>query len=318
VIIRPGVRLTVDGRSLTGPEAALVAVMVDLGVRGTHDAARLVVPGISKLIDVSTGASLSLALSAPDDPTDVFTGTVTDVIHHPRGAIITALAKTEALSRTYVGKSYVRQSAGDVARDLVAAGGLDAGDIASGPELGVYHVSERRSAWHHLRALATLIGHELTSAADGGVNVRAVRRAGPADRTLRRGAELVAWDLSIEQPALTALTFVPHGAGSEAGADSWQIPLREPDGASGGRVVVAYPIRTRDAAKTVTTEHDRAAERRRRRGRLTATGDASIRAGALVEVRDTTGGDGTWRVVHARHRLDIEGFLSMLDVERAA
>lgn len=318
MIPRPAIRLTVDGRSLSGPEAAVVAIVVDLGLRGAHDAVRLVVPGISRLIDVVTGARLSVALEGPDGMTDVFTGVTTQVVHRPGGATVTALGTTEALSRTFIGKSYVRQTAGDVARDLVAAGGLKAGQIAAGPELGVFHASEHRSAWHHLHALMSLVGFEVTSDADGAVSAGPTRGSGPADRILQRGAELVAWQLSVEQLPAPAVAYVPHGAGSEAGADQWQIPLREPGGASGGRVAIGYPLRTRDAARAVTTEQERAVERRRRQGRITATGDASIRAGAIVEIRDTGSGDGAWRVVHARHRLDRDGYLSILDVERAA
>ena len=55
-LVRPSAKVTVDGRTLSSAEAALVWAEVDLAVNGAHDAARIKVSRASQFASAAPGA----------------------------------------------------------------------------------------------------------------------------------------------------------------------------------------------------------------------------------------------------------------------
>ncbi len=84
------------------------------------------------------------------------------------------------------------------------------------------------------------------------------------------------------------------------------------------RVVPA--VRTQDAADAMAQALSGRATRTGVRGRLVATGNATIRPGDLVEARGLPSGDlGTLRVIGVEHVLDGRtGYITALAVEAAS
>lgn len=314
-LVRPAATLTIDGRRLTLPEAAGVTVDVELSVGGGHDRATVLLGPLSPWLDVAPGATAEVAMGHGDEIEPVLTGSIERVRHLPWGTAVDVLTSTAALERVRIGRAYSGQSVGDIVRDLLAAGGVSAGDVDAGPTLGAYHVDDRRSCWRHVVALATMFGAELATGAGGEVHVREPR-AGRADAVLRAGAELLAWSAGAGQLAAAAAEVGPFGAVSEQGADAWSLIHHQPGGDGAHRIVPA--IRDREAASAISKSFAAARERAAGGGRVVATGVAAVRAGGLVELDGVDRGGGTYRVRRAQHRIDDGGYRSAFDVERAA
>ena len=310
---RPAARLTIDGRGLTMPEAAAVSVDVALSLTGEHDRAVLVLGPLSPWLDLGIGAVAEVALGDAST-VGVLTGTVERVRHLPWGTLVDVLGPTAPLERTRVGRAYTGQTVGDIVRELISAAGAQAGDVDAGPTLGAYHVDERRSCWRHVRTLASMFAYELSSGAAGEVHVRPPR-TGRADHTLRAGAELVSWAVGARQLALASAEVGPFGAASEQGAEAWSLLHHQPGGSGPHRIIPA--VRDREAASAVDRAVATAHERTGAAGRVVATGQPNVRAGDLVALDGVERAAATYRVRHARHRIDRNGFRTTLDLEAA-
>lgn len=316
---RPTVQLSIDGRDLSGPEAAAVSVSVDLGLAPAHDRARIVLQALSPALDIAAGARLVVGLGGDTDSVEtVFTGIVDSVQATTGGVQATAYAPSLALSRTRVAQAYLDQSAADVITDLLSQAGVDPGSIEADLKLAAYHVDERRSAWSHLCAIARLAGVAVSSAADGSVDV-APWSGSSTGHELRYGAELLAWTADRRADGEAAPAVVPTGAGSEAGADHWHILLKEPDGGPpAGATRVPGAVRDRDAATSVAESLAARARARTLGGWALVTGLAAVRPGDRVDLTGLpVGDDVSARVRDARHRLDRSGYTTRLLLEAA-
>jgi hypothetical protein len=316
---RPAVRITVDGQALTAPEAALVDLRVELAVGARHDAASVSLAPDTPLADVDPRASFELALGYGDDVADVLTGTVAAADRRPDRVVLHALSSTAALTRTWVGRSYLSQTVDGIVRDLASAAGVDTGEVLAPLQLAAFHVDERRAAWTHVRVLAALAACELSSTSGGALNFRTPKSSPLADHEPRAGAELVSWDLGRREDGPASPTVVATGAASEQGPAKWHLLLKEPDGGAPDGVVLApSAVRDREVASSLESGLKDAAARRARSGRLVLVGDASIRAGDLVAPRDVPGRDDVLRAVAVTHTIGAGGFRTDVRVEAAA
>ena len=317
---RPDVALTLDGNRLTAAEAALGGLQVELAVGAAHDRFRASLGAISKFADVDAGASAVVELGYGDSLETVLTGTVTSVERRPWGLVVEGLAATLALSQTYLGRSYVSQSAGDIVTDLVSGASGTPGEVSAPLQLSAYHVDERRSVWSYVCALAQLAGCEISADGTGALNFRPPKSGSP-DHSFRHGAELVAWDVGPRDTTRTDVSVVPFGAASEQGSDHWHVLLREPDGgAPSDDTLVAAALRDRDGAQTYEQAIKDARTRHGSGGEVLVGGDGTVRAGDVITLDDVPGGDGSsLRVTAATHRLGGgSGFHTLMRVEGVA
>lgn len=317
---RPEAALTLDGDRLTAPEAALGGLQVELAVGTGHDRFRAALGTLSPFADVDAGVTAVVELGYGDDLDTVLTGTVTSVERRPWGLVVEGLAATLSLSRTYLGRSYVSQSAADIVSDLVGGANGDVGEVSATLQLSAYHVDERRSVWSHVCSLAQLAGCELSADGEGALNFRPPK-SGAADHSFRHGAELVAWDVGPRDTTRTDVSVVPFGAASEQGSDHWHVLLREPDGGPPSDETLVPPaLRDRDGAQTFEQAIRDARTRRATGGQVIVGGDATVRAGDVVTLDDVPGGDGSpLRVTAATHRLGGDtGFHTLIRVEGVA
>jgi hypothetical protein len=316
---RPEAAITLGGSALSGPQASMGEVRVDLGVGGAHDRFRGTVLRGSPVADAAPGDAITIELGDADGTDTVLTGEVTAVEKREWGAVVEGLAATAPLSRTRVAQSYLGQTVGAIVDDLVSAGQGTTGRVTATLELSAYHADDRRSVWAHLRELARLAGCELSCDPTGAVDFRPPR-TGPADHTLRAGAELLAWSTGPRAPSDAELDVVPYGAASEEGTAKWHLLLKEPEGSSPtGPVLIPAALRAREGATALKDALTATTTRRKGRGQLIAAGDPAIRAGDLVELADMPAGeDATVRATAVTHLFTRAGFVTVLRTEAAA
>ncbi|WP_380168388.1 hypothetical protein [Jannaschia sp. R86511] len=333
---RPDARLALaSGTALSLAEAGVARLQVDLSLSEAHDAVLLWLWPGSKLARAAAGDPLTVALGTGDgDPQAVLAAEVTGVDLRPGGTLVTALAPSHRLSRTYVGRSWRATTLGQVVRDLLGEGEVDAGTIDASLTLPALHVDPRRSVWASLHDLARRTGHQVTTTADGaltfspapaagggpgglaGAALGAVAGAlGLGGTALREGADLVS---SSRGSRLAGVAAGPAGPRvSPASARAWHLLDAAPD--DGRTVSVLDPaLRTREAADAATGAAAGAAARRGRTGRLRVTGRPGLRAGTTADV-DAGGSRSSYRLLAVRHGLGAgTGYVCDLDVEAAS
>ncbi len=299
------------GSGLSAAQAGVRRLVVELSVDEAHDRVELAVWRGSALSEAAPGAKLTVGLGA-DDVADVLTVEIAGADATGWGTEITGYAPSRRLSSTYVGRSYVDRTVGDVVSDLLAEGQVDEGDIDASLSLPVLHIDPRRSVWGNLHGLARRCGCQVTTKQDGSVCFTPIPGAGAGGlggalggvagavglvsaKELREGAELLAFRVGERAQEVTVGLLTPLGG--KPG-----LLVAEPDPGSGPPVQVDPMLRTQEAADAATTAREAAARRRGRTGSLTVPGRPDLRAGGTVKAR---GQD--YRVLRARHVLDAAG-----------
>lgn len=316
-IDRPSATITIDGQDLSLAESATAALFVAATTASAHDRATLTLGPGSPALDAAPDAHVEISMSAAGAESEglVFTGSIARVAHQPWGTEVHALSASSALDRVHVGRAYLSRTVGDIVADLLGEAGVASGDVAAGATLPVFYVDEVRSAWRHVCRLASLVVGELTSAADGSINLRPAR-TGAAGHTYRAGAELLSWAVGRQQDLVAARSVGPFSAASEQGAEAWSLVHHDPGG-SGAHLV--HPVlRDRDLAQSVDDATAAARASAGGQGWAVVTGDASVRAGDLVELDSVERAEATYRVVTVRHQIDLTGFSTTLRLEGAA
>lgn len=304
LLLEGGGATQLGGSGLTAAQGAVRRLVIELSVDEAHDRAEVAMWRNSALSGAEPGAKLTIGLGNDGDVADVLTVEVAGADATGWGCVITGYAPTRRLSSTYVGRSYVDKTMGDVVSDLLREGEVDEGDVDATLSLPVLHIDPRRSVWGHLHALARRTGSQVTSKADGSVCFTPLPGAGPtgvgaafglaSTGELREGAELLAFRIGPRAPQPTVKLLTPVGA--KAG-----LLVAEPDTGSGTPVQVDPMLRTQEAADAATAAREAAARRRSRTAWLTVPGRSDLRAGGTVKAR---GQD--YRVLWARHVLDPE------------
>jgi hypothetical protein len=297
------------GGSLGLAQAGVARLRVDLSVDEAHDRVELLLWRGSLLADAEPGATLAVALGYGDDVADVLTAEVSGVDAQADSAVLTAYAPSRRLSGTYVGRSWVDSSVGDVVTDLLGEAGVDAGDVDAPLRLPAFHADPRRSAWAVLHGLARRTGRQVTSAPSGAVGFTPAPGAGGGGLgalagavasllgggdDLREGAELLAFATGPRPAATPPAVATPSGGTGPL----WHLWSAEPD--DGSTVTLVDPaLRTREAADGSAGALAAAARRRTRTARATVPGRATLRAGATASLR----GEQV-RLLRVRHVVD--------------
>jgi len=299
-----GAALGAAGPGGMGMDAAAVArLRVDLGVDEAHDSAELTLWPGSTLAGADPASRITISLDGGDGTsTKVLSAEVAAVEATPGATVLIALAPSAKLSSAHIGRSWRQTTLGQVVRDLLSDGGVDAGDIDATLSLPTLHVDPRRSVWQALHDLARRTGHQVTSTADGAVSFTpAPGASGSAE--LREGAELIAYAASQGQARPTLPRVSP--AGTQA---AYLLEAKPDDGTT---VAILDPtLRTREAADAGTDAAKASASRRARQAGVRVPGQPGIRPGTTITARDEN-----YRVTALRHTIDPSGFVTDLTLE---
>lgn len=319
---RPSLELELDGQSFDGPSAALTRLSCTLGVDGSHDQLLFHVSLQSPLADVEQDVPVKLSLGNSDAPEGVFSGTVRSVERTARGVVVEAYADTWLMSQLFLAQAYLDMTIADIVSDLAGQAGVTTATLEAPVKLSAYHVDERRAAWSYARDLARFADLDLTTSADGELNLLPASGGGGAASAsltgtkFRYGAEVLSWQAGARtEPA--AATGYAYGAGSEAGAEKWHVLLKDP-GKSDGATRVLPIARDRDAASKWTAARANSAKRATLSGQALVIGSPALRAGSVVSFELPTGDiDARCRGV-AHHLSASSGFVTALQLEGIA
>jgi hypothetical protein len=334
-LLRPSAVVTLDGQRLTSAEGAVLRVRVRLGMGPAHDDAEVFCWPSSKLKSAAPGSTLSIALGAAGSETDVFAGEVTSVRLTPDGLALDGLAKSVALSRTFVSQTFLDLSIADIVQQLASAAGVDVDSASGDTTLSAYAVDDRRSAWAYLNDLAQLVGADITvteagalkfvapsagaSGSIGGAVAGAATALVGGAKGLRFGANVIGWRATSLKAPETA-SVAAYGSGSESGSEKWHWIRHDPSAVGNGPARVVAAISTRDGASAMSDALAGRAARAKRRTTATVVGDATLRPGqttTIANLPDDAGGD--LKILIAEHTLDGDaGLLTRLTVEAAS
>jgi hypothetical protein len=166
--LRPTFTLTIGSMSSStdNPVAAPCALVVDRDMDVPADALRL---RLRERAGIAVGDAVTLGLGHDGDEEPVFTGAVEAVRPAISGVAVRALGKTHDLLNLRTSTTYVNQSAGSIARDLIGQAGLSTGTVDEGPVLPRYVVDRALSGYRHLKDLADRLGYELYADRDGNI-----------------------------------------------------------------------------------------------------------------------------------------------------
>lgn len=334
---RPDARFALaSGTPLSLSEAGAAGVQVDLSLAEGHDCVLVWLWPGSKLGAARAGDTLTVALgNGADEPEQVLATEVVGIDVRPGSTVLTALAPTHRLGRTYVGRAWTSTTLGQVVRDLLDEAEVGAGTIDASLVLPTLHVDPHRSVWSVLHDLARRTGHQVLTTPDGTLSFSPAPRAagggglgglagGLADQAasllgvggtaLREGADLITTTISTRLADAAAGPLGPRT--TPAGAAAWYQLEAEPD--DGSTVTVLDPaLRTRDAADAATSAAAGAAARRGSVASLHVTGRPGLRPGQTIDVQ--SGGSTTsFRVLEVRHTLDGSGYTCRLRTEAAS
>jgi phage protein D len=152
--------------STDSPVAGPAAFVVERDMDVPADALRM---RLHERAGIAVGDEVSLALGHDGEEETVFTGAVETVRPAISDVVVRALGRTHDLLKLRTSATYVNQSAGSIARDLIGEAGLSAGTVDEGPMLPRYVVDRALSAHRHLKELADRLGYELYADRDGNV-----------------------------------------------------------------------------------------------------------------------------------------------------
>src|SRR5215218_9339575 len=164
--LQPTFTLTIGSLSSSTDNlvAAPGALFVDRDVDVPADALRL---HLRERAGIAVGEEVTLELGHDGEEETAFTGAVEAVRPAIAGVAVRALGKTHDLLNLRTSTTYVNQSAGSIARDLIGQAGLSVGTVDAGPVLPRYVVDRALSGYRHLKELADRLGYELYADRDG-------------------------------------------------------------------------------------------------------------------------------------------------------
>lgn len=164
--LRPTFTLVIGNLSSSteNPVAAPGALVVDRDMDVPADALRL---HLRERSGIAVGDAVTLGLGHEGEEETVFTGAIEAVRPAISGVAVRALGRGHDLLNLRTSTTYVNQSAGSIARDLIGQAGLSAGTIDEGPVLPRYVVDRALSGHRHLKDLADRLGYEIYTDRDG-------------------------------------------------------------------------------------------------------------------------------------------------------
>ena len=339
--LRPTFTLTIGSLSSStdNPVAGPGALVVERDMDVPADALRL---RLRERAGIVVGDEVKLDLGHDGEEETVFTGAVEAVRPAISGVAVRALGKTHDLLNLRTSATYVNQSAGSIAGDLIGQAGLSTGTVEDGPMLPRYVVDRALSGYRHLKELADRLGYELYADRDGSIMFHPLGPAANLDALggalgaavgtlLGAGGESYAFGQQL-LGAATGWRGVAWGTVEVGGespmsgqGDTTEHWLTTDDadytGSAGGgqpELLLRDPVaRTKDLADRFAAGRLAVAARTARETSISVLGRPQVDLGDTVAVaevpEETVNGSGYVRAIHHRFG-DEAGFLTQMRI----
>lgn len=317
------VTLGSDSYASSDATAPVLAVRTDAAFAVPVNACRLALHGLAETA-AAAGDPVVVELGYDDALETVFTGVVASIAHGFGRIEVEAVGSFAALAAARINGLYEQETAGGIVSDVLGKLAVAEGKVEAGIKLPAFAIDEGRSAWSHLRGLATRCGFDLWADTDDAAQFRAYT---PGDtHTLTYGTDLLAWEHDARPAAWDGVEVYgesPSGQGQGDDASSWftKQEVKGTDGETSGRILriadpaARSPSLAGDVAKGAMVQHAATA-----RGTARVLGAPKVRLGDAVSFSKlpVSGQDGEAKVVAVRHRLDARGgFVTTVAWERA-
>jgi phage protein D len=272
--------------------------------------------GVSPALDDNLQVELGFDGNA-SGPTRVFTGVVTEVVPEVTAVRVVGLSTARPLLKLRVDKTYERQNAGQIVRDLAGQAQVSTETVEDGISFPAYVIDSRFNAARHMHLLAQRCGFDAYVLPDGRL---AFRQFVTPSRihVVTYGQDLLDISLTIRPERLSSVSVVGESAAGAQGDDaaSWLTRNFQKGQASGGggseTITVGDPATRTPAAATLRAEGVlRRSKQTATIGRLRILGRPEITLGSAVRVEQAPDErfNQTYQVRAVRHHLSRPGGL---------
>ncbi len=288
---------------------------------------------------VAVGDTITVKLDGGAGVKTVFTGEVDAVTISTATVHVVGNDGLSKLARVELRGTWEKTHAGAIAKELLRAAAVTAGNVANGPKFNSYVLHSGPRALRHLQQLAETCGFDVYTDGDGKVHF-APPKTGGADHTFHFGKNLLDLSVNRSRPPNNGVVVWGEGAASKRGEDkahwlvkdltavSGKASFDEATGAVKPGSPGARPLTIHDGA--VRTGGDAAEQAKARatwlaahllRGNATVLGAPAVKPGDLVAIADLPKDHAafkllngkTLRVRTVRHALDLtEGFVTRM------
>lgn len=326
-MLTPAYKLTLGRRvvdTTDEPRASTaVEVTVALDLATPADSFTLVLGNVGSLAP-TRGDDAAIELGYADDGglEQVLAGAVETVAAGVTTTRVTGLSGASRLLATFVEQTFEAKTAGEIARDLAGRAGVEVARAEDGIHFPAYVVDGRRSAWHHLRAIADLSGFDLYVDAQGELVFERFA-GGRTAHVFARGEHILALDVLRTPPRAARVEAWGESPAPSQGEEAWAwltpdfAGSRGEAGEASGRLALLErpALRTRAAARTAARAAHREILRRTLRGRVVVLGRPAVRLGDSIRLRglaDETLND-FFQVRSVTHRITkVAGFTTAI------
>jgi len=288
----------------------ILSINIDCDINIPLDIFRIVFMPGGKGGSVKKGDEVAIELGSEGSTAKVFTGTVDAVEPRAAGIVVTGYSAASALTRLKVHQVYEKQAAGAIVEDLAQQAGVKAKDPEEGISFPMYVVDDSKSAYEHMRELASLCGFDLFMLPDGQVSFR--KYAPKKARVFKHGRDILMAVVQELSPQVTSVKVFEESPSSSKGADTahW-LSKNVMGGASGGgdnAYIIRHPaIRDKDTADKVAAAKLESLLVSLK-GSFRAIGNPKVGLGDTVELKEMPDErmNGEFEVVKASHAFTVE------------
>lgn len=233
--------------------------------------------------------SLGYLKNGSKDLTVVFTGKVESISNTgPKVMVVSPLTKLYNLK---IDRSYEKQYAGDIVKDLAASVQIEVDDISDGIKFPSYTVSRSKSAFEQISDLAKLCGFDFYANSSGKLVFKEYDASASTAHTIEYGKHILEIQLVDQKPAVDSVKVAGSSPAGTKGEDKhyWMTKKNVEDeaGSGGGGGSTANSVLIQNMALKDPVTAKAAAQAMLKRLRATTNINLKILGNEKVMLGDT-------------------------------
>jgi len=289
-----------------GPRSPVISIKVNLSMDIPADSVELLLGVDDDTKKIQRGDSVAVKLGYEDALKNVFFGEVDNVVPELSQVGVLGLSFAAKLLKRRINKTYEKQAAGDIVRDLAQIEKIETDKFSDGVRFPYYVVDDGRNLYEHMRELAGLSGFDLYLTNESKLVFRKYEKRDT--HTLEYGKNIKTIEFDEDRP-LTAGTVVQgESPSSFKGADTFHwLTKRAVEGVKGDeprRLIIDLAVKDKETAEKVA-ESIQADTQRTLNGFVKIVGNADVKLGDAVEIKGMSNAkmNGSFQIRGAEHYL---------------